>query len=334
MADRGYQVVYKSRQHTRAPSVSDSTEDQLSPPRHGQRTAANTRSRDVTYGADADYHLSSPKRGLRKTTYEVGMNRNKDAYVKNGNAVLVNTPPCTRAERARKRGNGEPASEWEVIQPRKNREGAYVIDMGAEHASRASPKPSNYICERDRIEIIDVHGDPEVLAPTRTRDRSLSSSTIEAMKQGRTRKTLVDRRPSAFKHDHSPVSTRRRHSRSVGFYKRDVSNHDACERRHEKPGAEAHLAGMYLVGHMGEYVRRDGDDDVTVVAGTSPRQRQRDRHDDDLDTARERAYYPRRRGGQSYQVSEREGAYETQPALRPRHRRDRSRDDDKESRLL
>ena len=44
----------------------------------------------------------------------------------------------------------------------------------------------------------------------------------------------------------SPPPLQRR--RSVGFYRDEISHHDATESRHERPGAEAHVAGRYLSG--------------------------------------------------------------------------------------
>lgn len=65
--------------------------------------------------------------------------------------------------------------------------------------------------------------------------------------------------PTAVRHDHSPESITRRRSRSIGFHKSQTRQHDATERRHERPGAEAALAGQYLIGHRGERLDDDYD---------------------------------------------------------------------------
>ncbi|RMZ81040.1 hypothetical protein DV738_g2465, partial [Chaetothyriales sp. CBS 135597] len=177
-----------------------------------------------TGGRNAEHHRS-PKRGMKKTTYKVAVSSNNDAYVKkNGNAVRVDAP--------------------EIIRSRRN-----------EHAASTESSSDEY--ERDTIVIADTHSEAEELAPTRVRDRSLSSGTLEAMRQ------------------HSPASITARRSRSVGFYKRDVDNHDASDRTHQRPGAEAHLAGRYLVSQRGEYRGRHYDDDVTDVTPRSIRPQER-----------------------------------------------------------
>jgi len=46
--------------------------------------------------------------------------------------------------------------------------------------------------------------------------------------------------------NYSPDALQRKRSRSIGFRKDQAEYHDASERRHERPGAEAHVAGRYL----------------------------------------------------------------------------------------
>ncbi|RMD44870.1 hypothetical protein DV735_g379, partial [Chaetothyriales sp. CBS 134920] len=124
MAGRGYRVVFKSR---------DSTD---------QRSSASTSDRRAT-------DRRSPKRALKKITYEVAVGRNNAAYVKNSNVVRVDAPT---------QGGSESASEWEVIRSRKTEDAVMTDSSG------------------DTIEITDMHSEVEVLASTRARDRSLSSA--------------------------------------------------------------------------------------------------------------------------------------------------------------
>ena len=364
MSDRGYKVVYKSR-------ASDSTDDQLSP----QRSRRDNRYHDDDFEARRDRDAVSTRsangstwggrrRGekeLTKTTYAVGRSRNDDVYIKGGNAVVIDQP---------RRRRGESESEWEVIQPERNSDGAYVIDMGGEGGRRRGGRSYDFEVDmpgrRSGGELIEIGGrargrESDVLAPPTRRDRSVSRGMIEAMQQVQVtedysseedRRSRVSRRgrsivergttaatgaatlrraPSAIRRDHSSSSDTNRRSRSVGFRNRDVINHDASESRHERPGAEAHLAGMYLVDHRGEYVRR-GEGNESIASGTRSRTDGYDRYGAEVEKTKKKGYY--RDEKSSYEDYEREGHYEPQRAPRRHHHhsRHKHRDDDDESR--
>ena len=142
MSDRGYKVIYKSR-------ASDSTDDQLSPQRsrrdyryheddyevRRERDVGSTRS---VHGSAVGLGGRGGEREVTKTTYDIGRRRNDDAYVRGGNVVMIDQP---------RRRRGESESEWEVIQPEKNSDGAYVIDMGGDGGRRRGGRRYDYEVE-------------------------------------------------------------------------------------------------------------------------------------------------------------------------------------------
>ena len=359
MSDRGYKVIYKSRE-------SDSTDDQLSPQRSRRDDRYQNDDYDVRRNRDPISARSvrgsavdggRSNRELTKTTYEVGRDRNSDAYVRGGNVMVIDQP---------RRRRGESESEWEVIQPEKNSDGAYVIDMGSEGGGRRGGRRYEY-----EVEMPGRRNDPEpsdygrrsraaeVLAPPTRRDRSMSRGMVEAMQQvhvtedsseddRRSRKSvrgrsMVDinttaatngvgrrRAPSAFRHDHSPSSDTKRRSRSICFRDDQVIHHDATECRHERPGTEAHVAGMYLVGHRGEFIGRDGEEGSVVRGVRRSRTEEYDRYGQEVERKRQTGYY--RDDKYSNDNYERESVYESQkPPRRHRHHHKR-RDDDNDSR--
>jgi hypothetical protein len=70
--------------------------------------------------------------------------------------------------------------------------------------------------------------------------------------------------PTSIRHDHSPDSVIRRRSRSIGFRRDQIKHHDVSESHHERPGAEANIAGRYLINHRGERFARRDDDESSV----------------------------------------------------------------------
>jgi len=85
----------------------------------------------------------------------------------------------------------------------------------------------------------------------RPRGRPKEGSDYDAAPPKRLRSSMRGR------NDSPPEGLARRRSHSVGFFRDQVSHHDASESRHERPGAEAHVAGTYL------RARRDDDEGYT-----------------------------------------------------------------------
>ncbi|KIX96953.1 uncharacterized protein Z520_07067 [Fonsecaea multimorphosa CBS 102226] len=222
-----------------------------------------------------------PPVGATKTTYEIGRDRNAESYVKRSNAVIIDRP----------RDNGR--YEYEILRPERRNDGAYVFDLDRRHSrdyqidvdSRAYERPP-----RSR------YGDPPLTVSKKVDDVLVSETTrgggrdrtvrdvrykdvqvteeidgdTRSSRRGRSSDAYVDdvapprRLRSAMRgRNNSPPSLmERRREHSVGFYRDQISHHDASEGRHERPGAEAHLAGRYLVGN-GEF-----EDDVYAAAYT------------------------------------------------------------------
>jgi hypothetical protein len=187
-------------------------------------------------------------------------------------------------------------SEWEVIRPERSESGAYVIETSS---------TSDYGPPAGRTRGSTMGSDIEIISPPRPgrrekvagrRERSLSRGTLDAMREVRVTEYSSDddrrsaarpkvvppalkRMPSSIRRDHSPESVTRRRSRSIGFVKEQISHHDASESRHERPGAEANVAGKYLINHRGETMNRrkagDNEDDDTIISELPPLRKSR-----------------------------------------------------------
>ncbi|EHY54594.1 hypothetical protein HRR83_004284 [Exophiala dermatitidis] len=302
-SDRPYKVVYSTR--TRDPDATiDSSprqsyrrehdydyDDDYPPERsytrdyRDDRTDADGRSRDSTQSYSGRSSLPSTG-GATKIKYEVVRDRNSDAYVKRANAMVIERPA----------NSGR--SEYEVIRPERRDDGTYVVDVGGgrarrypdrdsdgydaptraryyetapeaslpsrrgEYASYDSPK----IPDRDRayyrdVEIVeDPEDDPRYSRDPRPPARGEGAPPLQ-------------RRKSAMRGRNEtppPERLRRKRSQSVGFYRDQLSHHDATEQRHERPGAEARIAGRYL--RRGADYDDDMDmDDYRVPGRSGPR---------------------------------------------------------------
>ena len=174
-----------------------------------------------------------------------------------------------------------------MIRPERSESGAYVIETSStsDYTSPGRQKDLDYDDRRRLAERRDI----DILSPPRRRDRSMSRGTFEAMREvrvteddssddgrrsTRSRRTLhgaetdmavvappLVRHTSSMRHDHSPDSVKKRRSRSIGFIRDQINHHDASESKHERPGAEANVAGKYLIDHRGERTRRRDDED-------------------------------------------------------------------------
>ena len=275
-----------------------------------------------------------------KTTYKIAKERGPEGYVKKGNVIVLDS----RLDRDRD------LSDWEVIRPERSESGAYVIESSST-SDYASPPDRRRDSRYDETRRPKMRRDPVVLSPPprSRRERSMSRGTLEAMQQVRvtedyssdehpqdtsSRRTprphtkaeidgavggqsTLSRLKSIIRHDHSPESVTRRRSRSIGFIRDQLSHHDANESKHERPGAEANVAGRYLIDHRGERIRgRNDDDEESSVGGYQVRRRRTDaiatygaeagsrrrdgrltdryEEDDDDDRSRGRPYPPQR----------------------------------------
>lgn len=202
---------------------------------------------------------------------------------------------------SRDRGEGGSLTEWEIIRPERNEDGVLVIDAGDIRGDRRGQGGGRYeIVDRDAgrrgvRELEVITGGSQVRAKSVGR-RSL----VDAMQEVRVtededRRSVYSRggdrhsrameivpaeapmaphrMASALRHDHSPSSDTRRRSRSIGFHKSQIRHHDVTECKHERPGAEAAIAGRYLIDHRGERIE---DDDLEII-----KRRRRHRHTDD-----------------------------------------------------
>lgn len=238
-----------------------------------------------------------------RTTYRVSRpQRDADARLGEGKVIVLDS---------RLDGDRD-LSDWEIVRPERSESGAYVIET-------SSSSTSDYGKPGGRAHASTLGSDIEIISPPRgnpreygrergRRQRSLSRGTMEAMREVRVTedyssddggRSIVSRRtarpsvpnaslvvappltgiPSSLRHDHSPESATRRRSRSIGFIKNQISHHDAGESRHERPGAEANVAGTYLIHHRGERVgRRNGgsdEDDSTSISDYPPPRKSR-----------------------------------------------------------
>ena len=207
-----------------------------------------------------------------KTTYEVGRDRNSEAYVKRSNALTIGPE------------NGR--SEFEVIRPQRRDDGAYVIDLGSargyDDRNDYAPRARYY----DLPPASRSRRDEDVImyesSRTPGRDRAISHASykdVQVMedidddpryrRRGREPEIVPEeiappparlRSSMRGRNESPPEEWQRRRTHSVGFFKDQISYHDASEGRHERPGAEAHLAGKYLHSH------RDDDEERSRVS--------------------------------------------------------------------
>lgn len=222
--------------------------------------------------------------GTTKTTYEIARDRNSEAYVKRSNALIIDRP--------RDRGR----AEYEVLRPERRDDGAYIVDIGARRSRDYVDRDMSSYDAPSRAKYYDLpprRDDDVIMYDTSNRagrDRAMSYKDVQIVEEvdddpryrprGRSPETYVAdaaapsrlRSSMRGRNDSPPELIRHRRSQSVGFYKDQISHHDASESRHERPGAEAHVAGKYLVGH-GQY------DDVYVDdSRRRDRSRSRGRH--------------------------------------------------------
>ncbi|KIW44827.1 uncharacterized protein PV06_03271 [Exophiala oligosperma] len=266
--DRGYKVVYTSRKK-------DSDRVDHHRPRrdyeYPEERVARRDYRDERVEIDRSSR-SDFDAGSTRTTYKVGRDRKSEAYLKRNDAIVIENP----------RDYGR--AEYEVVRPTRNADGAYVIDLGGGGRPRGrDDREAKYY----DVDYRSRRGDDVVMYDSRGRDRVVKDTVykdvqvIEDYDDGprsdrRGRRTVGSyeeedevpppprRLRSAMRgrNDSPPEVWEHKRSRSrVGFYRDQVSLHDASESRHERPGAEAHLAGKYLVGHRGQRVRDDEYDD-------------------------------------------------------------------------
>ncbi|KIW15530.1 hypothetical protein PV08_05576 [Exophiala spinifera] len=263
--DRGYKVVYTSRKKD-----SDRVDDyrprrDYEYPNERERVVRRDY-RDERVEIDRSSRSDLDTRSSTRTTYKVGRDRKSEAYLKRGDAVVVESP----REYAR--------AEYEVIRPTRNADGAYVIDLGG---GRPRGRDGRDARSYD-VDSRSGHGEDVVVYDARGRDRGVVKDSVYKDVQvledydddprdqrGRRMGPYEDEEPamrlrSAMRgrNNSPPEIWERKRSRSrVGFFRDQVSLHDASESRHERPGAEAHIAGRYLVGHRGQRVQDDDDDD-------------------------------------------------------------------------
>jgi hypothetical protein len=355
MSEREYRAVGSSYPAPRNPYDDYNDDDYLrrrtsrrdytyDEPYSHPRGSGDTLSRTTTRSEHGSMVRASAPPSATKTTYRVA--RDRDAKV-----IVLDS----RLSRDRE------LADWEVIRPERSESGAYIIETSSS-IDYDIPNPAQDI-DYDARRRPDARQDFEVLStPRGRRQRSLSRGTLEAMREVRVtedyssdddRRNTPNRRTgrattnantsaavvapplrrlsSSIRHDHSPESVTRRRTRSIGFIKDQIKQHDASESKHERPGAEANIAGRYLIDHRGEKIKRkDDDDDLTSVGGYPLRKSQTER----LDTygaeveRRRRTGYLREEDG--YEEDENRGRREPYPPQRDR--RKYRRDDDDESR--
>ena len=282
-----------------------------------------------------------------KTTYEIGRDRNSDAYVKRSNALVI--------------APTNPRAEFEVLRPQRRDDGAYIVDLSTSRGyddrdygydSRARyydlPPPSRTRRDEDVI-MYDT-------SRSRVGDRAISHSSFKEVqviedpdddprdrRRGREPEVVPEatvppparlRSSMRGRNDSPPEEWKIRRSHSVGFFKEQISHHDASESRHERPGAEAHLAGRYL--HHDYDI--DDDDEYDRRTRVSHRTRSKSRggrgprHSDprlqDDDYADDRGTYTEETM-REYEYEDRKEDY--QPRRESRRHRHHRRDDDNRS---
>jgi hypothetical protein len=294
--------------------------------------------RDRDRERERDLALVTRPRASTRTEYD--MLSDRDDFVtrsSDSNVIVLDS---------RSRGSGG-MSDWEIIRPEKTESGAIIIEATDLRGGRG--RYEVVATGRDQSvrsrSIVDAMRDVRVTEDVDDDRRSVYGRDDRRSKVdvvAGARPDTLRRIPTALRHDHSPSSDVRRRSRSIGFYRSEIKNHDVWERKHERPGAEAAIAGRYLVGHRGEHI---DDDDFSHAGSGARRDRSRSRrrrkhrshHDDDDDYERRDHYHVTERHINDTFV-ERTRPYSPQRAPSPdqesdrdekrkhrRHRRHRSR---------
>ncbi|KAL6249640.1 hypothetical protein RBB50_003493 [Rhinocladiella similis] len=259
--DRRYKVVYTSRKKD-----SDRV-DNYRPRRDHEYPDERVVRRDYR---DERVEIDRSSRsdldaGSTRTTYKIGRDRKSEAYLRRNDAIVIDSP--------REYGR----AEYEVVRPTRNADGAYVIDVGSSRSRGRDDRDARYydVDYRSRrnedVAMYDSRGRDRVMKDSVYKDVQVIEDYDDDPRNRRGRRTgpYEDEEPpkrlrSAMRgrNDSPPEVWEHKRSRSrVGFYKDQVSLHDASESRHERPGAEAHIAGKYLVGHRGQRVQEDDYDD-------------------------------------------------------------------------
>ncbi|KAK5223874.1 hypothetical protein LTR72_005260 [Exophiala xenobiotica] len=243
---------------------------------------------------DNNNNRSDIEAGRTRTTYKVGRDKKKsEAYLKRGDAVVVERPrdygraaeyEVIRPERNADGayvvdlgvGGGRPpprhydyddrsGAKYYDVDYRSSRRDQDVVALAMYDSSRGRDRVMSKAdtAYKDVQVIEDYNGndDPDARYQSgRGRPPEVAyddNHTTVSSSQQRLRSSMRGR------NDSPPEYWERKRSRSrVGFYRDQISHHDASESRHERPGAEAHIAGKYLVSGHGapKSVRQDYDD--------------------------------------------------------------------------
>ena len=356
--DRAYKVVYSSRRR-------DDLDEDISS-RRSRRDVEYEDDHRYAAGYSRDYRderIEVDRRsratesrvslsdavGTTKTRYAVGRDRNAESYVKRTDAVVIEDRPDYGRY------------DYEVLRPQRRDDGTYIVDVGGPHAQDYVVDLDSRGYDRSRYEVAPPSRRDELVRYESShgggRDRATRDITYKDVhvteefdedrysRRGRAHSAYAEdiapppRLRSAIRdRDHSPPALRRQ--ASVGFFRDQISHHDASESRHERPGAEAHLAGHYLEGN-GQY------EDSTYAAGYTRQNRSRSR---DRGGGRGGGYGPRRSDPRVHEYDEEDAdkrtfteetmrRYEYEDAQRPayppqrgtsrrRHRRHHRDDDD------
>ena len=124
--DRPYKVVYSSRRRddideqipSRRPRRDYDYEDDYRKESKYSRDYRDDRDDRVEVDRMSRTSDSRTATGLTKTRYEVGRDRNSEAYVKRTDAVVVDQP------------GDHGRYEYEVLRPQRQDDGTYVVDIG------------------------------------------------------------------------------------------------------------------------------------------------------------------------------------------------------------
>ncbi|ETN46122.1 uncharacterized protein HMPREF1541_00306 [Cyphellophora europaea CBS 101466] len=300
MADREYKVVYKSR--IRDQDVYEAENDNRRYRRHdygydderGPRRSGDYLERISTqsdHGSIRQQEMALAPRPRHNTRTEYDFVDRDEPYGRSGNAIILDS-------------RDRDLTEWEIIRPERSESGAIIIETGGprgryDYEVVTAPRPREKSIGRSRS-IVDAMMQVQVTEDPEDDRRSVYSRrergrALEVERDMPDAPMAPRRMPSAFRHEHSPSSDTRRHERSIGFHKTQIRDHDATERRHERPGTEAALAGQYLIDHRGERLDEDFDGRTSLVSRTIPRSRSKRRHkknhDEEVDYERRERYY-------------------------------------------
>ncbi|KAH0841071.1 hypothetical protein AYO21_06565 [Fonsecaea monophora] len=296
--DRSYKVVYASRTRdeiddrvpTRKPRREYDYDDEYRVEKSYSRDYRDDRIEVDRRSRTSDIRTQlAPPASATRTTYEVGRDRNSESYVKRSNAVIIDRP------------HDHGRYEYEVLRPQRRDDGTYVVDLDGGRSrgylvdvdsrgydrtprSRYADLPLTTSKKVDDVfmyENIRGGGRDRTVRDVRYKDVQVMEEIDDDgrySRRGRTLDAYVDdiappkRLKSAMRggNNSPPSLAGRRSEHSVGFYRDQISHHDASESKHERPGAEAHLAGRYLVGN-GEF------EDGLYAAGYTRRNRSRSR---------------------------------------------------------